>query len=145
MREKRKSKKNYDKNFIDLTFLEGATKGNKEYMIEIIDTFLEQTKKALNTIRSSIDKKDWHTVNQTAHQIRPSFGYIKIKDLENLIILIESYALTKENLCSLPQLISQMDKIFKRASNKLIEYKINLGNNTINSKRRLQIYFKEIS
>ena len=51
---------------LDLSYLNDISGGSAEFMIEMIDIFLEQTPLYFNDMAAAIQRKDWATVANVA-------------------------------------------------------------------------------
>lgn len=61
---------------VDLSYLEDIAGGSNDFIIEMIDMFLEQTPGYLNDIKKGIEDKNWKKVSETAHKIKPTLAFM---------------------------------------------------------------------
>ncbi len=100
---------------IDLTYLNTLAKGNQEFVSEMIRIFMQQTPAALQSIKTSLDNKDWKSVRALAHKMKPSFAFMGIHSLKDVIHSIEEFADKEHNTEQIPILISTLELICNKA------------------------------
>jgi HPt (histidine-containing phosphotransfer) domain-containing protein len=83
---------------IDLTYLNEIAGGDAEFMIDMIDIFIEQTPTYNEQIVSAIAVKDWKTVGDVAHKIKPTLAFMGVNHAKDLMASIESRARTETDL-----------------------------------------------
>ena len=57
---------------VDLSYLNEISGGDKEFIDEMINTFLEETPKDLAAIKEHSDSSNWTEVGKTAHKLKSS-------------------------------------------------------------------------
>ncbi|MFM6976874.1 MAG: Hpt domain-containing protein [Sphingobacteriaceae bacterium] len=77
---------------ISLAYLHDIADGSNEFMVEMIDIFLHQTPGYLNQIETAIQHKDWVTVAEIAHKLRPTFAFIGVQEAIDAMATMEKYA-----------------------------------------------------
>jgi HPt (histidine-containing phosphotransfer) domain-containing protein len=92
----------------DLTYLNTISKGNKEFTVKFINTFIKQISEDLPKMQQYLDTQSWEDLGNLAHKIKPSFQFMGIKELQEDILFIESNAREQINLDKLPSLISNL-------------------------------------
>lgn len=83
---------------INLSYLEEIADGSTEFLLEMITIFLNQTPEYLSQIEQAIALKDWQTVAEISHKIRPTFAFIGAEDAKEAMAKIEHAARSGENL-----------------------------------------------
>ena len=83
---------------IDLTYLNEIAGGDAEFMIDMIDIFIEQTPGYTEQIIDAIAAKDWKTVGEVAHKIKPTLAFMGVNDAKEKMASIEARARTESNL-----------------------------------------------
>lgn len=96
-------------NKIDLTYLKQIADGNDQFIIEMIELFLQKTPAAINEMVSQFEKKNWDELRMIAHRIKPSFSYVGAHDIQKDLSTIESYSLEKINLEKIGLLIEEVN------------------------------------
>ena len=99
------------KKHIDLTYLKELSNGSNEFICQMITVFSEQTPDALNKMEKYLNAKDWKSLHAIAHKIKASFSFMGIKELENVISLVEEYCYNETNIDELPAMVSKIKNI----------------------------------
>lgn len=55
---------------INLTNIERMAKGNKDYMIELVDLALELFPQRMGSLTQAVESENWHKYHQTAHSMK---------------------------------------------------------------------------
>jgi|SRR6476661_4914673 len=90
--------RNNFKTDIDLSYLREVVSGNTEFMIEMIDIFLDQTPGFVDDLTKAIEEKDWPKVALVAHKLKPTFSFMGIASANELMEDIERDARDQTNL-----------------------------------------------
>ena len=61
---------------VDLSYLEDIAGGSNEFIIEMIDMFLEQTPGYCMQIKQAIIENDWKKVSDLAHKVKPTLAFM---------------------------------------------------------------------
>jgi PAS domain S-box-containing protein len=111
---------------VDLNYLYKRTKANPELMIEMISLYLDQTPSLINKMKESLKDKDWDSLRTAVHKIIPSFSIMGIqKKFEDMAKKIQEYAVSKQHLDEVEELVVQIETICSRACDELKEeYKL---------------------
>lgn len=104
---------------IDLTYLKQLSKGSNEFICEMITVFMTQIPAELDEIDKYWNAKDWQSLHRVAHKMKPSFSFMGIKELENVICLINDYSSTQTNIDQLPELIAKLKNVCSKALQEL--------------------------
>lgn len=83
---------------VDLTYLNEIAGGDSEFMIDMIDIFLEQTPVYTEQLIAALNDKDWKTVGDIAHKIKPTLAFMGANRANEQMALIEQNARTESNL-----------------------------------------------
>jgi PAS domain S-box-containing protein len=67
------------KKYTSLDYLKGLSKDNPEMIIEMIHVYLEETPELIHTMKVSLEKKNWASLQISAHSLIPSFHTIGMK------------------------------------------------------------------
>ena len=110
-----------NKRYTDLTYLKTISRGNDEFLLKVIHTFISQVRSDLDKIQQYMDEKKWDSIHFIAHKIKPSFQFVGIKALEEVIVNIETYAKEQNNLDLLPPLVFQLTSIYEASVEELNE------------------------
>lgn len=63
---------------LDLSYLRDVASGSAEFMIEMIDIFLDQTPGYFEKLDSAVKVKDWKTVAEVSHKIKPTLVFMGV-------------------------------------------------------------------
>lgn len=107
----------------DLCMIERLCRGNQEQVKKMISVFIKQIPQALEEIKSAFLRKDFITIKNTAHRIKPILSYYAIVKIEKDIRQVE--ALAKDEMATmemelrikkidevLTQVVAEMKKTF---------------------------------
>lgn len=103
---------------VDLSYLRDVASGSTEFMIEMIDIFLDQTPEYFEKLDQAVKDKDWKTVADVAHKIKPTLIFMGVDVTKHDIGDIERKARNLEYLEDIePQFNSiklMSSQLFKR-------------------------------
>ena len=74
---------------INLSYLKRIAEGNDAFVIEMIEMFLNKTPLALEQMNECYRKKNWEELRKIIHRIKPSFAYVGMQDIQNILSKIE--------------------------------------------------------
>src|SRR4051812_36262422 len=80
------------KKHTNLDYLKDLSRGDNNFILEMISVFLTQTPESINSLKTHLNNKDWKGVRGVAHKMKPSMTFMGIKELESVIASIEDYA-----------------------------------------------------
>lgn len=106
---------------INLQHLEELSGGNPDFIVEMINVFLNDTPPELSLMLQALEEKDWPRVKGIVHKIKPSIAFMGIKKLEATIFDTEQFASQNKNLEQVPDLVREIDKICNKAFEELRE------------------------
>lgn len=106
---------------IDLTFLETVAKGNKEFVLKIANSFINQATGDLEKLKQYVKDKNWEGIHFIAHKMKSSVHFVGIHSVKDLIINIERSAKDKVDLDKLPPLVEEFIATCKTAIKQLEE------------------------
>jgi hypothetical protein len=75
----------------NLTALEEATGGDKDFMANMIQLIIVETPKDLKAIEIALENKEYPIVSSIVHKIKPSINYFCISKLLDDMIAIEAW------------------------------------------------------
>ena len=79
---------------------------DQDYLVEVLQLFLDTTPEALNAIREQVIYENWEEVYKTAHKLKSSLGILQMNKMLADVSEIERLAKEEEHLDKLPILIS---------------------------------------
>jgi len=106
----------------DLAYLVSITKCDAKLMMEMIALYLEQTPRLVETIKKSLQEKDWGSMHTAAHKMIPSFSIMGISpEFEAMSKKLQDYAGAKDQLTEIKGLVLQVENICAQACTELEE------------------------
>ncbi len=97
---------------INLSYLKQISDGNDEFIIEMIEIFLNKTPLALEEMNEHFKQRNWEELRQIAHRIKPSFTYIGLHDIQKALGEIERLTLdTPEEPKNVDVLLTQVQNV----------------------------------
>ncbi|QEK50660.1 Hpt domain-containing protein [Pedobacter aquae] len=108
---------------IDLSYLREVASENTEFMVEMIDIFLDQTPGYLSSLNDAIESKNWQKIAESAHKIKPTLGFMGIESARETMAEIELNASKQEDFENIVLKYNQMQEVFKTIFIKLEEKK----------------------
>ncbi|MCH8558901.1 MAG: Hpt domain-containing protein [Balneolia bacterium] len=103
----------------DLSYLRNVSDGNKEFMDEMINLFIDQSDGHLDSIREGIDQNDFEIVARAAHKMKPVLGYVGINPEKYFLQEIELKAKAGEDMAGILALHSKLIGIINQANEEL--------------------------
>ncbi len=104
-RESKKEEEVIKKISYDLNYLREVSGNNKEFIQEMVQTFVTTIPKVLDEMQESMKAKDWDKVSGLAHQIKPSLTLMGLSELKNNVVLIEQQCKAKTKLSEIPDMV----------------------------------------
>ena len=83
---------------VDLSYLNDIAGGNAEFMIDMIDIFIEQTPLYFDQLGEALSKQDWKSVGDVAHKIKPTLAFMGVEEAREQMAEIERDARALNNL-----------------------------------------------
>jgi PAS domain S-box-containing protein len=107
---------------INMSYLNHRTKSNPTMMMEMISLYLMQTPPLINTMKQSLQEKDWLSLHEAAHKMIPSFSIMGInRDFETIAKKIQEYASTQQQTDSIYDMVLQLENVCAQACTELEE------------------------
>ncbi|RDC58276.1 Hpt domain-containing protein [Pedobacter chinensis] len=101
----------YDNHPLDLSYLIKMVGHNPEFMIEVFDTFIEQTPFYLAELEDALSVQNWDKVGNCAHKIKPTFTYVGRNDVKDFVQSIEHNARNKIAVEQIPSDIEHLKEL----------------------------------
>ncbi|RYD79085.1 MAG: Hpt domain-containing protein [Sphingobacteriales bacterium] len=99
---------NRDSHPLDLSYLTEMVGHDPEFMIEVFETFIEQTPFYIAELEDALSIKNWKWVADCAHKIKPTFSYVGRSDVKDFVQAIETSARKEENLESIAEKVADL-------------------------------------
>ncbi|MES2140732.1 MAG: chemotaxis protein CheB [Bacteroidota bacterium] len=104
----------------DLKYLIKRTKNSPKLMMEMISLYLEQTPPLINSMKKSVQDKDWDSLYAAVHKMIPSFSIMGMSiDIENTAKRVQEYAGTKQRTEEISGLVLHLEKVCAQACKEL--------------------------
>ncbi|WP_411275660.1 Hpt domain-containing protein [Daejeonella sp.] len=108
---------------IDLSYLRDVSSGSNEFMIEMIDLFLDQTPAYFEQLNQFISEKNWTRVAEIAHKIKPTLAFMGADAAKESMAEIESSARSLTNTETIAPKFNSLYVFSSDLYTKLIEVK----------------------
>lgn len=106
--------------YVNFDYLKELTSNNRNNLVSLIQTYLEETPKLISKIKQGIENKDWKTVALASHSIIPSFEMLGIEGgYDKMARQIQELAEKKEGEVKIKELFSKIEDICGLAINEL--------------------------
>lgn len=92
----------------DLSYLNSMSDGNKEFIDEIITTFIDQTPQLLTEMIEASASENWVVIGDLAHKLKPNLTMLGINQLNALTQSIELDGRALQNIDSLPERVKSL-------------------------------------
>ena len=93
---------------IDMSYLSDIAGGSEEFMIEMIDIFIEQTPLYFEQLEEAVKSSDWKSVGDVAHKIKPTLAFMGIEEAKDIMAEIERKARTNDNVSEIPEMFTNI-------------------------------------
>jgi CheY-like chemotaxis protein len=100
---------------VDISMLYEIAGNDEPYIETMIRTFLENMPGSLEKIAQAFKEQDWENVYRAAHYAKSSLSVIKIDDMFDCALKIETNAKHKVDLLAISPLLTKMQQKFKLA------------------------------
>jgi len=92
----------------DLSYLNEVSGGSAEFIVDMINVFLEQTPIYFTELNQAVEKEDWKTTSEVAHKIKPTLVFMGVDKAKSAMEEIERKA---RQLDSVEDIKAELDKI----------------------------------
>lgn len=101
--------------YTDLTYLKKLSKGDDDFVKQMISIFINQTPTAIQKMEADLSNKDWTSLRAVAHKMKPSFSFVGVTSLQEKIETIEDNAAQGTNANLIADLIAQVKEVSLKA------------------------------
>lgn len=98
---------------LDLSYLKEMSGDSAEFMIEMLDTLVEQIPVYLEDLQKAVDAEDWKSASEFAHKVKPTFYYVGREDIRDYVQLIERNAKEGIDVHNIPQALAEIKQELK--------------------------------
>ena len=106
---------------IDLNYLEDLALGSKDFIEDMISSFLKSTPESLKKMEEALNKEDWNRVGSIAHKLKTSFSFMGREEPLKKAKALQDYGLNETNVELIPELVEDLNNAFHRAKSELEE------------------------
>lgn len=118
-------KKTTDLN-VDLSYLRDVSSGSNEFMVEMIELFLDQTPAYFEQLDQYIQEENWLRVADIAHKIKPTLAFMGADSAKDDMAEIEVNARNLKNLDKIQPAFQLLNDLSSELFSKLEEIKAGL-------------------
>ena len=93
---------------LDLSYLREMSGDSAEFMIEMLDTLVEQIPVYIEDLQKAVDAQDWKAVSEFAHKVKPTFYYVGREDVRDFVQVIERNAKEVVNVDAIPSALAEI-------------------------------------
>ncbi|WAC39326.1 Hpt domain-containing protein [Pedobacter sp. SL55] len=93
---------------LDLSYLREMSGDSAEFMIEMLDTLVEQIPLYMEDLQKAVDAQDWKAVSEFAHKVKPTFYYVGREDVRDYVQVIERNAKEGVGLAIIPSALAEI-------------------------------------
>jgi len=111
-----------EKTVTDLSYLENISDGNKEFIDEMVNLFIDQSSGHLDALNNGIQAKNYTTIAQAAHKMKPVLEYVGITPDTSRIKELEEQAKLEGDFSQMKTLLNTLGDVVEQARNELNEY-----------------------
>ncbi len=107
---------------IDLDRLHEISRGDEEFELELLETFMEDAVVYFEDIKRYIDTQDWVALSRRAHQLKGGSATVAVLSMPNIARQLESQA-NQECADGLEELVAELEIIFTRLHHFIVTLK----------------------
>jgi HPt (histidine-containing phosphotransfer) domain-containing protein len=108
----------------NLQYLQELSEGNKSFIEEMLRIFIDSIPVSVSEMQTALRDKDWKTLNMISHKVKPNYGFVGLKDCEQMLARIEKNAGEMPDPVLLNELLSEVSRITEKC---IIELKQELS------------------
>ncbi|MDO4461677.1 MAG: Hpt domain-containing protein [Bacteroidia bacterium] len=106
---------------VDLTYLEGATDGDKELISQLVQIFTEQVEEFTSEMRISLENLDSERLRRVAHKAKGSISSLGMNEVREMLQEMEDYCVGREKIDDLVDVQEKVDWFVERCRVALVE------------------------
>ncbi|MCX6182629.1 MAG: Hpt domain-containing protein [Bacteroidetes bacterium] len=106
---------------IDLNYLNDLSLGSKDFMEDIINSFLKTTPGSIEKMKECLVKQDWQQIGGIAHKLKTSYSFMGMSDMVEVSKELQECGLKVKELEKIPALLDQMTTAYGLAEVELKE------------------------
>jgi HPt (histidine-containing phosphotransfer) domain-containing protein len=98
----------------DLCMIERLCRGNQEQVKKMVSVFVKQVPQTIEEIKSAYTKRDFVTIKNAAHRIKPILSYYAIVKIEKDIREVEAMAKDELATFEMELKIKKLDEVLSQ-------------------------------
>jgi HPt (histidine-containing phosphotransfer) domain-containing protein len=114
--------------YIDLNYLNDLSLGSKDFIEDIIHSFIKTTPESIQKMQDSLVKQDWHVIGGVAHKLKTSYSFMGMDDMVEVSKVLQECGLNAKEVEKIPALLDQMVVAYALAEVELKEELLQLQN-----------------
>jgi HPt (histidine-containing phosphotransfer) domain-containing protein len=104
----------------NLDYLNDLSKGNPDFVKEMIDIFLEDNLEELQNLEKHIQQKNYSLIQEVAHKMRSTIAFVGLdRIIENDLLEIEQLAHIRSDLHKIEAFFLKVKTVCERAAQEL--------------------------
>jgi HPt (histidine-containing phosphotransfer) domain-containing protein len=103
----------------DLSYLKEISGGDEDFILDMIQTFIENTPNEIAILRNYAKEEKWDLLGENAHRFAPSLQFIGLISLRPVINQIEDFSFSRKNLDQISSLLDKLDTEYSLVSEEL--------------------------
>lgn len=112
---------------LDLSYLKEMAGDSPEFLIEMLDTFVEQIPKYMEDLEKAVFASNWKATYEFAHKLKPTFYYVGREDVRDHVQTMEKNAREGKFLDEIPFLFQELKHFLPILFRKIAETKASLS------------------
>lgn len=113
---------NHPENITNLDYLLSLSKGNTQFVKEMIDIFLIENPKEVESLEKAVGEKNFEAIKHAAHFLQSSIPFVGLdKIIQNEVYEIEKTAMDKSDIKKIEQLFLKVQEACKKAREELLK------------------------
>jgi PAS domain S-box-containing protein len=106
--------------YVDMSYLIKLTKADSKLMTQMINAYLVQTPPLIESMKKSLQDKDWKMLQSAVHKMIPSFSIIGLcPNIQEIAKRIQEYAFSIEKSEEIHNLVIELEKICTQSCEEL--------------------------
>ncbi len=108
-----------DYKHINLNYLEDLALGSKDFIEDMISSFLKATPESLVKMDEALKVQDWNRVGSIAHKLKTSFSFMGMEDTVKIAKQLQDFGLNSSNIDEIPGLVDALKTAFTDVKSEL--------------------------
>jgi HPt (histidine-containing phosphotransfer) domain-containing protein len=107
----------------DLSYLEMVSDGDKEFITQVVTSFIENNKEIIEGLENGKKEENWEEMGKLIHKMKPSLEMVGLTPLKEKIIQAETNLKNGENI---PETLPLVDEIIANCNQAIEELQADL-------------------